>query len=65
VQGADEFAARVSVEVQYASERAIAAVERVGGAITTRFFDRCAVTAMVDAEQHFRSSRVTHLIFLS
>ena len=54
----DEFAARVNIEVQHASERAIAAVEQAGGVITTRFFDRSSVAAMVDAEQHFMKGRV-------
>jgi len=57
-QGADEFAARVNIEVQYASERTIAAVEKAGGVITTRFFDLTSVSAMVDPEEHFRRGRV-------
>lgn len=56
--GVDEFAARVNIEVQYATERSIAAVEKAGGTITTRFFDLTSVTAMVDAEEHFRQGLV-------
>lgn len=38
-QGADIFAAKINIEVQRASEGAIAAVERNGGVITTSFYD--------------------------
>jgi large subunit ribosomal protein L15 len=38
-EGADHFEAKVNIEVQYASEQAIAAVERNGGVITTAYFD--------------------------
>jgi len=48
----------VNIEVQSASERTIAAIEKAGGVITTRFFDLTSVTAMVDVEEHFRKGRV-------
>lgn len=38
-QGADNFAAKINIEVQRASEGAIAAIERNGGVITTSFYD--------------------------
>lgn len=38
-QGADIFAAKISIEVQRATEGAIAAIERNGGVITTSFYD--------------------------
>lgn len=38
-EGADIFAAKINIEVQLASELAIAAVEKNGGVITTAFFD--------------------------
>ncbi|XP_068160375.1 large ribosomal subunit protein uL15m [Antennarius striatus] len=38
-EGADIFAAKVNIEVQRASEGAIAAIERNGGIITTSFYD--------------------------
>jgi len=44
--------------VQCASERSIAAVEKAGGAITTRFFDSTSVAAMADVEEHFRRGLV-------
>lgn len=38
-QGADSFKAKVNIEVQWASEPVIAAIERNGGVITTAYFD--------------------------
>ncbi|XP_048385343.1 large ribosomal subunit protein uL15m [Stegostoma tigrinum] len=38
-EGADNFVAKVNIEVQWASELAIAAVEKNGGIITTGFYD--------------------------
>jgi len=52
--GADVFKARVCIEVQWAAETTIAAVERAGGVITTRFYDLSSVAAMVDPELHFK-----------
>lgn len=39
LQGADIFRAKVNLEVQVASEKVIATVERNGGVITTSYFD--------------------------
>ncbi|XP_077208530.1 large ribosomal subunit protein uL15m [Paroedura picta] len=38
-EGADTFVAKINIEVQMASELAIAAVEKNGGVITTAFYD--------------------------
>uniref|UniRef100_A0A8C5PBK0 Large ribosomal subunit protein uL15m n=1 Tax=Leptobrachium leishanense TaxID=445787 RepID=A0A8C5PBK0_9ANUR len=38
-EGADTFQAKINIEVQWASELAIAAVEKNGGVITTSFYD--------------------------
>ncbi|XP_078254681.1 large ribosomal subunit protein uL15m [Rhinoraja longicauda] len=38
-EGADNFAAKINIEVQWASELAIAAIERNGGTIITGFYD--------------------------
>ncbi|XP_075684440.1 large ribosomal subunit protein uL15m [Rhinoderma darwinii] len=38
-EGADLFCAKVNIEVQWASELAIAAIEKNGGVITTGFYD--------------------------
>uniref|UniRef100_A0A8V0XK01 Large ribosomal subunit protein uL15m n=1 Tax=Gallus gallus TaxID=9031 RepID=A0A8V0XK01_CHICK len=38
-EGADIFAAKINIEVQRASELAIAAIEKNGGVVTTSFYD--------------------------
>ncbi|XP_068090873.1 large ribosomal subunit protein uL15m [Hyperolius riggenbachi] len=38
-EGADLFCAKVNIEVQWASELAVAAIEKNGGVITTGFYD--------------------------
>ncbi|VDM31159.1 unnamed protein product [Hydatigera taeniaeformis] len=51
--GADEFVTPLNIEVQYASELAIAAVERAGGVITTRYYDLLSVFAKADPFSFF------------
>lgn len=51
--GADQFASRVNIEVQWTSEAVIAAVERNGGVITTAYFDPESVLALSDAQAFF------------
>ena len=53
LQGADVFEAKLNIEVQYASEQAIAAVERCGGRITTKFYSADCVQAMIAPEEFF------------
>ena len=53
-QGADCFAAKVNLEVQWANEQSIAAVERNGGVITTSYYDISCVTAMVNPQKWFK-----------
>ena len=50
----DEFVTPVNLEVQWASERVIAAVERTGGTITTAFYDMASLQAMADPEKFFK-----------
>ena len=45
--------AKLNVEVQYASEQAIAAIERNGGSITTKFYSAQCVRAMVNPQEFF------------
>lgn len=52
-EGLDEFAACVNLELQWASEPVIAAVERNGGVITTRYVDPISVRAMRDPAAFF------------
>jgi len=52
--GMDEFSAPVHLEVQWAPERVIAAVERAGGTVTSAFYDIPSLMAMVDPAKFFR-----------
>lgn len=52
-EGADIFKAKVNVEVQWASEHVIAAIERNGGIITTAFYDTHSLWAVIDPEKFF------------
>ncbi|VDK22902.1 unnamed protein product [Taenia asiatica] len=52
-EGADGFVTPVNIEVQYASELVIAAVERVGGVVTTRYYDLLSVFAKADPYAFF------------
>lgn len=54
-QGADCFMAVVNLEVQWASETAIAAVEKAGGSIRIAYYDAAALEAAVDPEKWFLS----------
>ncbi|KAI4464297.1 50s ribosomal protein l15 [Holotrichia oblita] len=52
-EGADVFKAKVNVEVQWASEIVIAAIERMGGVITMAYYDQHSLQAMVNPEKFF------------
>ncbi|RWS28632.1 39S ribosomal protein L15-like protein [Leptotrombidium deliense] len=54
-EGLDVFTAKVNIEVQYAKESVIAAIERNGGIITTAFYDIKSVIALHDATKFFKS----------
>ena len=51
--GLDTFSAKLNLEVQWASEQAIMAVERAGGRITTAYFDLHSVIALRDPLKFF------------
>ncbi|XP_022657130.1 39S ribosomal protein L15, mitochondrial-like isoform X2 [Varroa destructor] len=53
-EGIDKFKAKLNIEVQYAKEPVIAAVERNGGVITTAFYDIFAVEAKIDPESFLK-----------
>ncbi|XP_063239701.1 large ribosomal subunit protein uL15m [Bacillus rossius redtenbacheri] len=53
-EGADVFRAKVNIEVQWASEPVIAAVERNGGVITTCYYDPHSLWAVVNPEKFFK-----------
>ncbi|XP_023310336.1 39S ribosomal protein L15, mitochondrial isoform X2 [Anoplophora glabripennis] len=52
-EGADIFDAKINIEVQWASELVIAAVERSGGVITTAYYDPHTLMAMINAKKFF------------
>ncbi|XP_012262671.2 39S ribosomal protein L15, mitochondrial [Athalia rosae] len=52
-EGADIFKAKVNIEIQWASEPVIAAIERNGGVITTSYYDQHSLYAAIDAEKFF------------
>lgn len=51
--GIDNFCACVNIEVQYAREPVIAAIERNGGHITTAYFDIKSVAALANPYKYF------------
>ncbi|XP_014294084.1 large ribosomal subunit protein uL15m [Halyomorpha halys] len=53
-EGADIFSSKINIEVQWANEATIAAIERNGGVITTAFFDIDSLWILKDPEQFFR-----------
>lgn len=53
-EGADLFKAKVNIEVQWASEPVIAAIERNGGVITTAYYDPNCLFALKDTVEFLR-----------
>jgi len=54
-EGMDNFTAKVNLEVQWASEQSIAAIERAGGRITCAYYDLHSVIALADPVKFFSS----------
>lgn len=52
-EGLDNFKAKINIEVQYASEQVIAAIERNGGVITTAYYDPASLLALRDPMKFF------------
>nr|CAG4636884.1 EOG090X03LH [Ceriodaphnia reticulata]SVE72843.1 EOG090X03LH [Ceriodaphnia reticulata] len=52
-EGLDNFKAKLCIEVQYASEQVIAAIERNGGVITTAYYDPRCILAMQNPMKFF------------
>ncbi|XP_051910845.1 39S ribosomal protein L15, mitochondrial [Hippocampus zosterae] len=52
--GADLFSAKVNIEVQRASEKAIAAVERNGGVVTSAFYDPISLAILIKPVPFFQ-----------
>ncbi|CAI4231278.1 unnamed protein product [Auanema sp. JU1783] len=53
-EGADDFTHKIDIEVQYASQSAIAAVEKAGGRIRTAYYDVQSLEAAVDPQSWFK-----------
>lgn len=60
ILGIDCFKAQVNIEVQYANEQVIAAVERNGGTITTAFYDLKSVFALSNPKKFFLKGLLVH-----
>lgn len=52
-EGADIFKAKLNIEVQWASELVVAAVERAGGVITTAYYDMHSLQCMINPTKFF------------
>jgi len=59
-QGANIFDAQVNIEVQIASELAIAAVEKRGGVLTTSFLDQKSFQALTNPVRYFLRGEPIH-----
>ncbi|XP_014776138.1 39S ribosomal protein L15, mitochondrial [Octopus bimaculoides] len=55
--GADSFKSCINIEVQWASELTIAAIEKNGGRITTRYYDPMSLVALADIKKFFQSGK--------
>lgn len=56
-EGLDIFKAKVNIEVQWAPEQVIAAIERNGGVITTGFYDINSLWALRDPLKFFKKGK--------
>lgn len=56
-EGADIFAAKINIEVQWASEQVIAAIERNGGVITTAYYDPHSLLLLKNPKKFFESGQ--------
>ncbi|OWR41878.1 putative 39S ribosomal protein L15 [Danaus plexippus plexippus] len=56
-EGADIFAAKINIEVQWASEQVIAAIEKNGGVITTAYYDPHSLLLLKNPKKFFESGQ--------
>lgn len=52
-EGADLFKSKINIEVQWASELVIAAIEKNGGVITTAYYDQHSIQTMLNTKKFF------------
>ena len=57
LQGCDQFVAKINAEVQWTSELVIAAIEKNGGTITTRYYDPSCLAALYDPLAFFKKGQ--------
>lgn len=63
-KGAECFNAKVNIEVQWASEPVIAAIERNGGVITNAYYDMISLEAITNVEQFFSRGNSKRIVFI-
>lgn len=56
-EGADIFNAKINIEVQWASEQVIAAIEKSGGVITTAYYDPHSLFLLNNPIKFFESGQ--------
>ncbi|KAM3964849.1 LOW QUALITY PROTEIN: mitochondrial ribosomal protein L15 [Aphomia sociella] len=56
-EGADIFAAKLNIEVQWATEQVIAAIERNGGTITTAYYDPHSLILLKNPKKFFETGQ--------
>ncbi|XP_026757079.1 39S ribosomal protein L15, mitochondrial [Galleria mellonella] len=56
-EGADRFAAKLNIEVQWATEPVIAAIERNGGTITTAYYDPHSLFLLKNPKKFFETGQ--------
>lgn len=56
-EGADIFAAKINIEIQWASEQVIAAIEKNGGVITTAYYDPYSLILLKNPKKFFESGQ--------
>lgn len=61
-KGVHKFKAKINIEVQWASEPVISAIERNGGVITTAYYDMHSLHALQDAEKFFSKGNCENVI---
>lgn len=52
-EGADIFSAKINIEVQYANDVVISAIEKAGGVITTAYYDIHSLQTMLNPKKFF------------
>jgi len=56
-EGAENFSAKINIEVQWANQMTIGAIERAGGKIRTAYYDLTSLEAAVDPQKWFQEGK--------